>query len=196
MRWSLTAVAAGLACWAGAGVAEARVIEGVAGGVLVHSVPASDIKNSHKETGADFQAEIQFVRPSVLDWSYIHPYAIVSLNTNGDTSYFGAGWNWDFRWGENDRWGFQPILGYVIHNGDTTDPYPVGHPEYGPYFNTHLLLGSRDLFRLGLATSRKFGNKIEGQVLLEHLSHGFIIGDEVNQGVDNLGVRLIYKFDK
>jgi lipid A 3-O-deacylase len=194
MRVNFTALAAGLACWAGANAADAKVIEGVAVGALVHSVPAADIKNSHKESGADIQAEIQFKRPSFLDWTYIHPYIIASVNTNGDTSYAGFGFNWDFRFGDNDQWGFQPILGYVVHNGDTQDPYPKSDPRYGPYFNEHLLFGSPDLFRLGLAGSRKIGDRLEGQVLLEHLSHGYIIGDEVNQGVDNLGVRLIYKY--
>ena len=194
MRLSLTAAAAGLVCLAGANAAEAKVIEGVAVGALVHSVPAADIKNSHKEHGADIQGEIQFARPAFLEWTKIHPYVIASLNTDGDTSYVGFGWNWDFRWGQDKRWGFQPILGYVVHNGDTQDPYPKSDPRYGPYFNEHLLLGSRDLFRLGLAGSRKFGDHMEGQVLLEHLSHGYILGDEVNQGVDNLGARLIYKF--
>ena len=148
MRMNISALAAGLACLAGttlagAGAAEARVVEGVTGGVLWHSVPVSDIKNSGKETGADFQFEVNFARPSFLEWSKIHPYVIVSLNTNGDASYAGFGWNWDFRYGDQGQWGFQPILGYVIHNGDTQDPYPKGHPLYGEYFNTHLLLGSR-----------------------------------------------------
>jgi lipid A 3-O-deacylase len=196
MKLFMKALAAGLACWAGAGAADAKVLEGAAVGVLWHSVPVSDIKNSDKETGADIQLEVQFKRPGFLEWSKIHPYAIASLNTNGDTSYVGFGWNWDFRWGDDDKYGFQPIVGYIVHNGDTQDPYPKGDPRYGPYFNEHLLLGSPDLFRLALAGSRKIGDKLEAQILLEHLSHGFIIGDEVNQGVDNLGVRLIYKFDQ
>ena len=179
---------------AGVSESEAKMFSGFAVGALVHSVPASDIKNSHKETGADIQLELQLRRPRFLDWSKIHPYAIASLNTNGDTSYIGFGWNWDFRMGENGKYGFQPILGYVVHNGFTQEPYPKSDPRYGPYFNDHLLLGSRDLFRLGLAGSRRLGDHLEGQVLLAHLSHGFIIGDEVNQGVDNLGVRLIYKY--
>jgi lipid A 3-O-deacylase len=196
MKLFVKALAAGLACWAGAGAADAKVLEGAVVGALIHSVPAADIKNSHKESGGDIQLEAQFKRPGFLDWTYIHPYVIASINVIGDTSYVGFGWNWDFRFGKNDEWGFQPILGYVLHNGYTQDPYPKSDPRYGPYFNEHLLLGSKDLFRLGLAGSRKFGDKLEGQVVLEHLSHGYILGDEVNQGVDNLGLRLIYKFDQ
>jgi lipid A 3-O-deacylase len=194
MRLRLTALAAGMACWAATGAAQAKIMDGFTVGAMVHSVPAADIKNSHKEHGVDIQAELDFKTPGFLEWAWhVQPYVIASLNTNGDTSYVGFGFQWDLRWG-HDKWGFEPVVGYVIHNGYTQDPYPKGDPNYGPYFNTHLLLGSRDLFRLGLGVSRRINDRMNGQLLLEHLSHGYILGSEVNQGVDNLGLRLIYKY--
>jgi lipid A 3-O-deacylase len=194
MKLGVTALAAGLACWAGANAAEAKILDGFTVGALVHSVPAADIKNSHKEHGADIQLEADFKTPGFLEWAlHPQPYVIATLNTQGDTSYVGFGFNWRFGFGD-DKWGFEPIVGYVVHNGDTQDPYPKSDPRYGPYFNEHLLLGSKDLFRLGLGVSRRFGDKVEGQLMLEHLSHGYILGDEVNQGLDNAGLRLIYKY--
>lgn len=194
MKLQMTALAAGLACWAAGGSAQAKV-ESVTGGLLVHSVPVSDIKNSDKESGLDIQAQINFTPPDFFKYALSpEPYLIATVNTNGDTSYAGFGFQWDF--GFLDKWHFNPAVGYVVHTGDTNEPSSLvpGTPAYAAYLDEHLLLGSPDLFRLALAVSREFGPHVEGELSFEHLSHGYIIGDGRNQGLDNAGVRLIYKY--
>jgi lipid A 3-O-deacylase len=192
MNKKITALAAGLVCWAVSGAAHAK-IESATVGLLVHSVPASDIKNSDKESGLDLQAQVNFTAPGFFKYALSpQPYLIATLNTNGDTSYAGFGFQWDFRF--LDKWHFDPAVGYVIHNGYTNEPYTRADPRYQAYIDSHLLLGSKDLFRLALAVSREFGDNVEGQLSFEHLSHGYIIGDGRNQGLDNAGLRLIYKY--
>jgi lipid A 3-O-deacylase len=192
MNKKITALAAGLVCWAVGGAAHAKV-ESATFGLLVHSVPASDIKNSDKESGLDLQAQVNFTAPGFFKYALSpQPYLIATLNTNGDTSYGGFGFQWDFRF--LDKWHFDPAVGYVIHNGYTNEPYPKSDRRYQAYIDSHLLLGSKDLFRLALAVSREFGDNVEGQLSFEHLSHGYIIGDGRNQGLDNAGLRLIYKY--
>lgn len=194
MKVGMKALAAGLACWGMGGAAQAKV-ESITAGLLVHSVPASDIKNSDKESGLDIQAQINFTAPDFFKYALSpQPYLIATLNTNGDTSYAGFGFQWDF--GFADKWHFNPAVGYVIHTGDTNEPanLPKNSPAYQAYLDEHLLLGSEDLFRLALAVSREFGPNVEGEISFEHLSHGYIIGDGRNQGLDNAGVRLIYKY--
>jgi lipid A 3-O-deacylase len=192
MMKPMTALAAGLACWAASGAADAKM-ESATLGLLVHSVPASDIKNSDKESGVDVQAQVNFTAPGFFKYALSpQPYLIATINTNGDTSYGGFGFQWDF--GFLDKYHFNPAVGYVIHNGDTNEPYARSDPRYQAYIDKHLLLGSPDLFRLALAVSREFGENVEGELSFEHLSHGYIIGDGRNQGLDNAGVRLIYKY--
>ncbi len=192
MKLHRAALAAGLACWAASGAAQAKV-ESVTAGLLIHSVPASDIKNSDKESGLDVQVQVNFTPPDFFKYALSpEPYLIATLNTNGDTSYAGFGFQWDF--GFLDKWHFNPAVGYVIHTGDTNEPYPKSDPRYQAYLDEHLLLGSEDLFRLALAVSREIAPNVEAEISFEHLSHGYIIGDGRNQGLDNAGVRLIYKF--
>jgi lipid A 3-O-deacylase len=194
MMKRMTALAAGLVCWAMGGAAHAKV-ESATLGLLVHSVPVSDIKNSDKESGVDLQAQVNFTAPGFFKYALSpQPYLIATLNTNGDTSYGGFGFQWDF--GFADKWHFNPAVGYVIHNGDTNEPASLGKgtPAYQAYLDEHLLLGSPDLFRLALAVSREIGPHTEAEFSFEHLSHGYIIGDGRNQGLDNAGLRLIYKY--
>ena len=173
--------------------AEAQLIEEVRAGVLQHNICVTDCKNADKEDGPTIEGELVFASPDVF--RYIlqpRPYVIASVNTAGDTSYGGVGllWNWDFA----DGWSFEPSLGYIIHDGETSNPFPNGSPEAEAFANENVLLGSEDLFRTGFALNRDFGENWGGQLIFEHLSHGQILGDGRNQGMDSAGVRLYWRF--
>ena len=173
--------------------AEAQLIEEVRVGVLQHNICVTDCKNADKEDGPTVEGELVFASPEVF--KYIlqpRPYVIGSFNTAGDTSYGGVGlvWNWDFAEG----WSFEPSLGYVIHDGATESPFPQGSPESDAFSRDNLLLGSDDLFRTGFALNRDLGENWGLQLLFEHLSHGQILGNGRNQGVDSLGVRAYWRF--
>jgi hypothetical protein len=79
-------------------------------------------------------------------------------------------------------------------NGEIDIPYPPGDPRNTEFANKNVLLGSRDLFRDTLAIERSFGSAFAIQIFYEHLSHGQILGQGRNQGMDELGLRGVIRF--
>ncbi|MEL6662931.1 MAG: acyloxyacyl hydrolase [Pseudomonadota bacterium] len=174
-------------------MAEAQLVEEVRVGVLQHNICVIDCKNANKEDGPTVEGELVFASPGVFRYILSpRPYAIASINTAGDTSYGGAGLVWNFDFAEG--WSLEPSLGYVIHDGANESPFPQGSPESEVFANENVFLGSDDLFRTGLALNRDFGENWGGQLVYEHLSHGQILGDGRNQGLDSAGVRIYYRF--
>lgn len=176
-----------LAPAAQAGVDEIHV------GVMAHNICVTDCKNAFKEDGPNVEFQVSFDSPSFLRWAFSpQPYVMASINTAGDTSFGGVGleWRWDFAEG----WALEPGFGYVIHDGETNNPYPNGSPEAAAFAEEHVLLGSEDLFRTSLGLTRDFAGPWEAQIFFQHLSHGQIVGDGRNQGMDQIGVRLGYQF--
>lgn len=176
---------------AGAGVAHAGV-DSVHVGVMAHNIQVIDSKNANKEDGPAIEAQLNFDSPGFLSWAGApEPYVVLSANVAGDTSFAGVGLEWQWRFAEN--WSLEPGLGYVIHDGELENPYPPG-PQSIAFAEEHVLLGSEDLFRTSLGLTRHFGNDWSAQLFYSHLSHGQILGDGRNQGMDQLGVRVGYQF--
>ncbi len=173
--------------------ARAQLVEEARFGLLQNNVCVTDCKNANKEDGLNVEAELVFASPDMFRYVLSpRPYVIGSFNTAGDTSYGGVGliWNWGFAQG----WSLEPSLGYVIHDGATKSPYPQGDPRSNAFASNNLLLGSEDLFRTGLAVNRDFGPNWGLQLQYEHLSHGQILGNGRNQGLDSLGIRAYWRF--
>lgn len=172
--------------------AHAEVAE-VHAGVMAHNICVTNCKNADKEDGPNLEVQISFDSPGFLSWAFSpQPYVMASLNTQGDTSFagFGLEWRWDFAEG----WALEPGVGYVIHDGELNNPYANGTPEAAAFAESNLQLGSRDLFRTTLALTRDLPGPWEMQILYEHLSHGQILGNGRNQGVDQIGVRIGRRF--
>lgn len=189
---SLGLMAFGATVLAGAGKAEAHIDE-LYLGVFEHNACMLDCKNAYKEGEPNIEAELDFSPSHALHViGSPRPFLIASINTQGDTSYGGFGLNWKFKLG--DHWSIDPGFGYVLHNGELKDPYPNGTPESAHFTDEHVLLGSRDLFHTTLALTRDLPGPWEIQAAYQHLSHGQILGHGRNQGLDEFGVRLGYKF--
>ncbi len=170
-----------------AGVNEVHV------GVIQHNICLSTCDNADKEGGPNVELQVSFDSPDFLSWAASpQPYVIASVNTAGDTSYGGFGFEW--RWNIAENWALEPGLGYVVHDGEVDNPYANGTPEAADFASDHVLLGSEDLFRLSLGLAYDFEGPWEAQVLVEHLSHGQIIGAGRNQGMDEIGLRFGYQF--
>ncbi len=163
-------------------------------GPMAHNICVLDCDNAYKESGINLNGELVFASPDFLSWAHApRPYVMASVNTSGDTSYAAVGLTWDFDLA--DVWSFEPGFGYAVHDGDPLDnPYLPQDPSRGPFQDTTLLLGSRDLFRTSLALTREIGDSWGVQLAYEHLSHGQVLGSGRNQGLDELGVRLQYRF--
>ena len=173
-------------------IAEADIVESARLGVMAHNIKVTDGKNANKEDGVNINGELRFHSPDFLKiiWSP-HPYVMASLNTSGGTSYAGFGLEYDWEFAEG--WHFEIGEGYVIHDGDLNAQGETAAERF-EYGSTHLLLGSRDLFRTNLAITKDFTETLSGQVIFEHLSHGQILGNGRNQGLDELGVRLVWRY--
>lgn len=173
----------------------AHAIDSVHLGVMAHNIRVIDDKNADKEDGPAIELQVNFDSPGFLSWAGSPtPYAVASVNVSGDTSFAGAGLEW--RWEFADGWALEPGLGYVVHDGELENPYPNGSPEAAQFSEEHVLLGSRDLFRTSIGLSREFGGGWSGQVFFSHLSHGQILGEGRNQGMDQVGLRIGRRFGR
>lgn len=162
-------------------------------GVLDHNICITNCKNSNKEDGPNVEVQVNFDSPGFLSWAFSpEPYLVASINTAGDTSFAGFGLEWSWKFAEG--WALEPGVGYVIHDGETDNPYANGTPEASAFAEDHLLLGSEDLFRTSLGLTKQLAGPWEAQLFYSHLSHGQIIGNGRNQGVDQFGVRIGYSF--
>ncbi len=174
-----------------AGTAAADIMDEVRFGVMQENICVTDCNNANKESGQSLTGELLFKSPDFLDvlWSP-RPYVMGSLNLRGDTSFGGAGLHWSFPFTE--RLAFEPSVGYVIHDGVLESPFPQGDPRGDTFTQKHVLLGSRDLFRTTFGLKYAVDETWGVEVLYEHLSHGQILGNGRNQGLDNIGVRVSY----
>ncbi|MCI4643312.1 MAG: acyloxyacyl hydrolase [Hyphomonadaceae bacterium] len=189
MRTILLAIAAA----ALPGIASAQLVEEVRVGALAHNICVTDCKNADKEDGPNVEGELVFASPGIFDILLSpRPFLVGSANVAGNTSYAGGGLMWNFEFA--DGWAIEPSLGYVLHDGELESPFPQGDPRSEAFASEHVFLGSRDLFRTGLALNKDFGENWGGQLLFEHLSHGQILGEGRNQGMDSAGVRIYYRF--
>ena len=177
---------------AGAAPAFAQV-DSVRLGVMDHNIKVTDGKNANKESGVNINGEVRFASPGFLSWAASpHPFVMASVNTDGNTSFAAVGLEWDFKLG--DRLHFEPGFGYALHNGEVNNPFPAGTQAAVDFSATRVLLGSEDLFRTSLALTYDLTQTLAVQALYEHLSHGQILGTGRNQGLDEIGVRLVWNF--
>jgi lipid A 3-O-deacylase len=173
--------------------ANAQSVESVRLGVMNHNIRVTDGKNADKESGVNVDGELRFSSPALLKAiGSPRPFVMASLNSDGNTSYAAAGLQWDIPL--SSRWRVESGFGYAIHDGAVNNPYPSGTQAAVDFSRDHVLLGSRDLFRSSLALTLDLGGPWAVQGLYEHLSHGQILGSGRNQGLDEIGVRAIYRF--
>ncbi|PHS29444.1 MAG: hypothetical protein COA85_00890 [Robiginitomaculum sp.] len=161
--------------------------------VLVHDVNITGNGAGGKEGGADIQGELVFSSPSFLSWAGSpRPYLNGSLNTSGETSFGGAGlaWQQNFTSAIYGEFG----LGLVVHDGVVHLPADPADPKRIRLDATRVVLGSRVLFRPTFVLGLHLNKQWDAAFVFEHLSHGQILASGRNEGLDNLGVRLSYKF--
>ena len=173
--------------------AQAQLVEEGRIGVMQHNICITNCKNADKEDGPNIEGELVFKSPDFLSWAFgPRPYAVASVNTAGDTNFGGVGllWNWDFAEG----WSLEPGLGYVIHDGEVDPQFAPGDPAFLELSSRKVFFGSEDLFRTSLAINRDLSPVSGLQLQYEHLSHGQILGNGRNQGIDNIGIRFYYRF--
>ena len=148
-------------------------------GIMEHDVASRSTKH---EDGQDFNSEFFFRSPSYRWVRFLgspRPSAGLSINSNENTSLLYAGLNWDVRFIE--RLFFTLGLGGAIHDGElqSTDP-------------DEQRLGSRALFRIGLAAGFNFSERMNISALFNHCSNGHTAYP--NNGMEQLGVQFGYTY--
>ncbi len=192
MRGTATGLAAFGAALALAPAARAGIDE-VHVGIMAHNICVTDCKNAGKEDGPNVEFQVSFDAPGFLQWAGSpQPFVVASMNVAGETSFGGVGFEW--RWEFAEGWAIEPGVGYIVHDGETLNPFANGTPEAAAFAEQHVQLGSEDLFRTSLGLTRDFEGPWEAQIFFEHLSHGQILGEGRNQGMDQIGVRLGRQF--
>ncbi|MBL8558031.1 MAG: acyloxyacyl hydrolase [Hyphomonadaceae bacterium] len=173
--------------------AHAGGVEEVKVGALAHNICITNCKNADKEDGPVVDIQVNFKSPGFLGWAFSpQPYVAIAPNVSGDTSFAAVGLEWTFEFA--DGWAFVPGFGYAVHDGEVKNKFPNGTPQALQFSQDNVLYGSRDLFRTTFALQREFGDRWTGEVVYAHYSHGQILGSGRNQGTDQAGVRIGYRF--
>lgn len=147
-------------------------------GALAHDVP---VLASRDERGVDFNVEALFTSPAALAaLGAPRPHIGASINGSGDTSQAYAGLTWEWQPFEAPLWGAFS-LGGAIHDG-----------ELHAVREDRKALGSRVLFRLGAEVGYDINESVRVSVLWDHISNAGLA--EENEGLNNVGVRLGYRF--
>lgn len=163
--------------------------------VLAHDVNLTGNGAGGKEGGVNIQAELVFSSPEFLSWAGApRPYLHGSLNSDGETNFGGAGLAWQQNF-TNTVYG-EIDFGLEIHDGIVNLSDDPGDPERIRLDATRVILGSRVLFRTAFVLGAHVNENWDVAFVFEHMSHGQILASGRNEGLDNLGLRLSYKFGR
>ena len=154
------------------------IISEVRAGFLIHD---AGVFGRRQEKSEDVDLELLFVSPDSFDFMWSpRPIVGVHINDGHDTNQLFAGLVWEW-------WFWKPLyvdfsFGLSVHDG-AIDTEELGRKS----------LGSRVLFREALELGWNFYGGHDIGVMLDHVSHGNILGSR-NEGLDTLGVHYGYRF--
>jgi lipid A 3-O-deacylase len=147
-------------------------------GALAHDVP---LLATRDERGVDFNIEALFTSPAFLtSLGAPRPHVGASINGSGDTSQAYAGLTWEWKPFEAPVWGAFSFGG-AIHDGERENVR-----------EDRKALGSRVLFRLAAEVGYDVSDSVRVSLLWDHISNAGLA--EENEGLNNVGVRLGYRF--
>jgi len=168
-------------------------------GIVAHDIDGFDAGVSGKESGASINLEYVWAPFDGPNWFLSpRPYIGGNIHLDGKTSFGGGGLMW--RGEFSDRWYASFAFGLVVHDGE--EELPDSDPnltfeenlERIRINNENIEFGSRVLFREDFALGYRFTEAWAGEIFYEHLSHGNILSDQSNEGLDNVGLRLARRF--
>lgn len=179
---SLTTLGAASAQEGGFGLEEFRI------GLAAHDL------TDHTEDGPQVVADLVFSSPQFLEpvWSP-RPFLSASISTQGYTNLLTAGLAWDGQLTERLR--IEGSFGLSFNDGiDDLNVAQTGPVEAQRIRDTRALLGNDVLFRSGAALDYALTDQWMVGLFYEHHSHGQILASGRNQGLDELGLRLSYRW--
>ncbi len=168
--------------------AHAQLVEEVRLGIVAHDVV------DHAEDGPQISVEALFKSPDFLSVVFSpRPYVYGSFSTQGYTNLVATGLNWSFE--PADRLRFEGAFGISYNDGvDDIVDLPPDDPVRIETAATRALLGSEWLFHTRLGADYAVTDRWAVGVYYEHFSHGQILASGRNQALDEVGVRIGYRF--
>jgi lipid A 3-O-deacylase len=152
----------------------------VFGGVYAHDVE-TPLNLRGVEPGVDFEAGWRGGRIGALGFiGAPSPYAFGALNSDGDAHYAAAGISWTL----GGKLYLRPGLGVAVHTGPT-------HPDPA---EPRRSFGSRILIEPELGLGYRFSERLSAEASWVHMSHAGLFNSRQNPGIDNIGVRLNYRY--
>lgn len=153
------------------------------------------------EGGADFMLGVQTERIDGLWWLFkpaVH--GMISANTNVPTDFVAVGFDWPITL-FHSKWYVRPGIGFAYTTGqaDIGNSAAPGITPQEAERRAHLAatridFGSQDLFEPELALGYRINDKWRAELSYVHLSNGQILHQGKNQGMDDVGVRVGYRF--
>jgi len=199
------AAMAALAMASGLALGQARAGE-IYAGVYGHDVTfvgdAIGLGAAGREGGADFHLGYRTDRIQALTLigrPHIHMFG--SINTNNTSNFVAAGFDWKV--GLKGPVYLRPGMGLAYTDGKTELP-PANAPGLSAaeiarrtnLYYTRIAFGSRVLFEPELALGVNLSDRLSLEASYTHLSNGQIFHKGKNQGLDDAGVRMNWKFGR
>lgn len=194
-------VALALLAFGSAGPAAAQE---VFAGVFEHDVEfigeTLGIGAAGKEDGIDFQVG---GRTAKLDALRVigrpKAYGFVSLNSEDQSNFASVGLAWTFDFGPSRRFYLQPGIGIAYTDGEDELP-DFREPgitqeealRRAALRDERIEFGSKVLFEPELSLGYRFTDRLAAELAYTHLSNGQIFAQGQNDGLDDVGVRLVY----
>lgn len=179
------------ACLLAVAPASAQIVEEARLGVMIHDINPGG--GESKESGVNFTAEVVFAKPDFFRYILSpRPYVHYSLNSTGDTDFWGLGLTWDKDLYQRFYGEFSG--GVANHDGVNELPPDPGDPNRIRLNDQRIIFGSRWLFRAAFAAGVHVTDRIDAALVYEHLSHGQVFGSGKNESLDTAGIRIAYKF--
>lgn len=125
-------------------------------------------------------------------------HAFVSVNSENTSNFVAAGLSWPISLSK--RVYIRPGMGLAYTDGETGLP-AVNAPGLTPaeiqrrlkLYNSRIDFGSHLLFQPELSVGMVLSPRLSAELTYIHLSNGQIFAQGKNQGLDDVGLRLIYK---
>jgi hypothetical protein len=175
-------------------------------GVYAHDVTfignAVGLGAAGREGGEDIHLGYRTNRIESLRWlGKPQVHAMLSVNTNNTSNFVAVGFDWRIELGKPGGFYLRPGMGLAYTDGKHGLP-AANAPNISDeerarrtYLYYHRIdFGDPVLFEPELALGYDFNDRWSGELSYTHLSNGQIFHQGKNQGLDDAGARLVYKF--
>jgi hypothetical protein len=127
-------------------------------------------------------------------------HALLSINSEGTSNFVAAGFNWPINLGDSGFY-IRPGMGIAYTDGETGLP-PVNQPGISQaeidrrlkLYYTRIDFGSKVLFEPELGFGYHLTENTSIELTYTHLSTGQIFHSGKNQGLDDFGASVNFKF--